>query len=733
MTSPFSRLRLVPFVLLALAFAPVSAFAAETITLWHSYRGAEEDALIQVLERFHASQSEIRVESLAIPNDVLASKLTTALPRGHGPDVFVFAHERIGGWAKAGMLRPLDRDLAPGQRESFLAETVEPLRFEGKLWGLPLSFKSLALFYNKALVPTPPATSDEMVAMARTLSGGDRFGLAWETGNFYCHAPWFFGFGATIFHEDGRLAFDTKAAIDSFAFVGGLRADGLVPEEVSGALVSSLFNQGNAGMVISGPWFTGEISGDVDFGVAPLPLVSATGKPATPFLTDEGVMVSALAKSPGAAFRVASFLAGEESARLRATVGRQAVASRAAWEDPVLANDPVLAAFRAQLATTIPMDNRPQMRNVWEPAQLSLRKVLRGDATAEGAALAGLRRFAAITRPAPPLAAPGPYIALGLAAALGLLAILVRSVTRTVRSGRAKEAAAGWTWVAPAALATGILILVPFAVGLTLSLFDHREGTWTFVGLANFADIIATRSFGPMEPLSFYYALLVTVLWTACNLALHVGFGLALALLLNRPMLKLKGIYRVLLIVPWAVPNYITALLWKGLFHKQFGAINGLLESLGIEGVAWFSSFWTAFFANVCTNAWLGFPFMMVVCLGALQSIPRDLYEAADVDGAGRWQKFRHVTLPLLLPALVPAVLLGTVWTFNQFNIVYLVSGGEPDNSTDILISEAYRWAFARQDQYGYAAAYAALIFALLLGWSAISSRIARSAEALRA
>ena len=84
------------------------------------------------------------------------------------------------------------------------------------------------------------------------------------------------------------------------------------------------------------------------------------------------------------------------------------------------------------------------------------------------------------------------------------------------------------------------------------------------------------------------------------------------------------------------------------------------------------------------------------------------------------------------MPALVPAVLLGTVWTFNQFNIVYLVSGGEPDNSTDILISEAYRWAFARQDQYGYAAAYAALIFVLLLGWSAISSKIARSAEALR-
>jgi arabinogalactan oligomer / maltooligosaccharide transport system permease protein len=281
-------------------------------------------------------------------------------------------------------------------------------------------------------------------------------------------------------------------------------------------------------------------------------------------------------------------------------------------------------------------------------------------------------------------------------------------------------------------IATVVLVFVPFAMGLAMSLFDHRQGEWTFVGLANFRDIVAAKHFGPTEPLSFYYALVVTVAWTAVNLALHVGVGLSLALVLNRPSLRLKPLYRVLLIVPWAVPNYITALLWKGLFHKQFGAINGLLEWLGLERVAWFSSFGTAFFANVCANAWLGFPFMMVVCLGALQSIPRDLYEAADVDGATSWVKFRHVTLPLLMPALVPAVLLGMVWTFNQFNVVYLVSGGEPDNATDILISEAYRWAFARQEQYGYAAAYAALIFAILLGWSVLSQRLARAAESVR-
>ena len=114
------------------------------------------------------------------------------------------------------------------------------------------------------------------------------------------------------------------------------------------------------------------------------------------------------------------------------------------------------------------------------------------------------------------------------------------------------------------------------------------------------------------------------------------------------------------------------------MFNQQFGVINALLTQLGSSPVDWFGSFGTAFSANVATNTWLGFPFMMVVTLGALQSIPADLYEAAEVDGASRWQAFRHITIPLLRPALLPAVIMGSVWTFNMFNIVYLVSGGVP-------------------------------------------------------
>jgi arabinogalactan oligomer/maltooligosaccharide transport system permease protein len=138
----------------------------------------------------------------------------------------------------------------------------------------------------------------------------------------------------------------------------------------------------------------------------------------------------------------------------------------------------------------------------------------------------------------------------------------------------------------------------------------------------------------------------------------------------------------------------------------------------------WFAQFSTSFAANLATNTWLGFPFMMVVTLGALQAIPKELEEAAEVDGAGYLTRLRHVVWPLLRPALLPAILLGSVWTFNMFNVVYLVSAGEPDGSTEILISEAYRWAFSRNNQYGYAAAYAVLIFGVLLVYSRAANRL---------
>ncbi len=331
-----------------------------------------------------------------------------------------------------------------------------------------------------------------------------------------------------------------------------------------------------------------------------------------------------------------------------------------------------------------------------------------------------------------------PHSAIGVVSAAGSTWVLGGALLLTVLLGPTVAGLAAilgalrkdpvpYFYVGPALFATGVLVFVPFAVGVGLS-FTGPSGQ--FLGLANYQEVVET-AMDPQSATHFGRTLAMTVAWTLINVLLHVTIGLALALVLNQPKLRGRAYYRLLLIVPWAVPSYITALTWKWLFNTQYGPINAMLALCGVGRVDWLGdSLATNFTANLLTNVWLGFPFMMVVSLGALQSIPADLYEAADIDGASAWQKFRHVTWPLLRPALFPAVIMGVIWTFNAFNVIYLVSGGGPDHKTDILITEAY-FAFSVLRRHGLAAAYSVLIFLLLLGYTLVTQRRSKATEAV--
>lgn len=325
-------------------------------------------------------------------------------------------------------------------------------------------------------------------------------------------------------------------------------------------------------------------------------------------------------------------------------------------------------------------------------------------------------------------------VGFGLAAFIGL--------GGAVRLGRTlvlhREA---YLFVLPALLGMLVLVFFPFFYGITLSftgqtIYNLDQPIYDiWVGFENYVDILTDFDLVSVvdgqrtwDYQNFYWTLIFTIIWTVTNVAIGVSVGLILALILNTKGLAFRPIYRVVLILPWAVPNYITALIWKGMFHQQFGVINQVVQMFGGEPIAWFDSPLTAYITVLTTNGWLSFPFMMVVALGALQSIPSDLYEAARVDGASRWQQFRLVTLPSLKPALVPAVILSVVWTFNQFNIIYLVSEGQPGGATEILITEAYKIAF-EQYRYGYAAAYATVIFMILLVYGVWQNRVTGATE----
>jgi arabinogalactan oligomer/maltooligosaccharide transport system permease protein len=599
----------------------------------------------------------------------------------------------------------------------------------GALWGLPLALKSLALFYRTDLIAEPPRTTAELFALGARLRAepskySQRYFLAYEAANFFCHAAWLHAFGGSIIPPGSALPrLDTAEQRAALEFVVAMQRRGDIPEDMTSVLVTQFFNQGRAAMVINGPWFIGEIDRGVPYGVAPLPLVSQTGRPAAALTTIEAGFLSPHGHSPQKSAEFLSYLAGPEAALVRARVGRQSITSLAVWQHPDVQRDPVLRGFYGQLNNLVYSPTHPAMRSFWDPGQQALRQGLRGvsPAAALASAQQQLDRY---LRPPPATASETPYLAL-----LTLL-VLSGAAYAVVRGRQQRVLRVAWQnlgaygYLAPAAVAMLTLTVLPMMVGAGMALFTRDgDGAWRFVGLANFTNILLCREGGCFQPLSFYFTFVVTVLWTVANVVLHVLIGGGLALLLRDPLLKLRGVYRMLLIVPWAIPNYITALIWKGMFNRQFGAINALLQSLGLQPVSFFTGFATALSANIATNVWLGFPFMMVVALGNLAQLPVEIEEAARLDGATRWQALRRVVLPILWPSMLPSILLGAVWTFNMFNVVFLVSGGEPDGATDILVSQAYRWAFSRGHRYGYAAAYAVLIFLILVAQSALMRR----------
>jgi arabinogalactan oligomer / maltooligosaccharide transport system permease protein len=269
--------------------------------------------------------------------------------------------------------------------------------------------------------------------------------------------------------------------------------------------------------------------------------------------------------------------------------------------------------------------------------------------------------------------------------------------------------------LAPAVIGLIALVIYPLIWELNLSFTNMSLRTFRdpqYIGLQNYERVFTEPV---LRQVTFWQLFLQTILWTGFNVVFHVLGGMGLALLLNRQMSG-RGIYRMLLIFPWAIPQVIAVLAWRGEFHFEFGFINIILRTLGMNPVAWLTNPTANFAAMLITNIWLGIPFMMVILLGGLQSISDEYYEAAEMDGASSWQQFWNITVPLIRPVTTPAIILGTVWTFNNFNVPFFINQYELETS-DILVTALFRAAF-QYNRYGFSAAFAFVIFFVLLIYS---------------
>jgi arabinogalactan oligomer/maltooligosaccharide transport system substrate-binding protein len=374
---PSMRLRALVLVLLAF---PCVALGADRvpIVLWHSYRAEEKRALEEIAKAFNGSQDRLELRLVPVPFDALGDKITAAIPQGKGPDLFIYAHNRIGDWSEAKIVEPIEFWVDEALAKRFLPAPLKALTYRDSLYGLPLAFKPLALVYNKKLVPKPPSTTDELIALAKktTDSKSGRYGLVYENTDLYYHSPWLHGFGAEVL-ANGKPTLSTPEAAAALAFAKRLASyEGIVPKEVTAVLVSSLFNEGKAAMVITGPWFLGEIKRGLSYGVAVLPIVVATHRRAAPYLGSEAVMLSAKSLHKKEAFEAMKYLTSDDASRTRLKDGRQTVANASVYEDAAVKSDGAFAAFRAQLDDSVPTPSVPAMQQVWGPYNNALAKVI---------------------------------------------------------------------------------------------------------------------------------------------------------------------------------------------------------------------------------------------------------------------------------------------------------------------------------------------------------------------
>jgi multiple sugar transport system permease protein len=268
------------------------------------------------------------------------------------------------------------------------------------------------------------------------------------------------------------------------------------------------------------------------------------------------------------------------------------------------------------------------------------------------------------------------------------------------------EGAFAWLLISPAIAFIALIVAWPLGETIRLSFTDADLGGENWVGWANYIDLFTDPDFYEIVGRTFY--------WMFLSVALKLILGLIGASLLNAAVPG-KALFRVLVMPPWVIPIAIGVIGWKWLYNGYFGLISGVLQEVGLveDRVALLASKTSAFYSAIVTDVWVGTPMVTLFFLAAMQGVSRDLYEAAWVDGAGRWYRFRRITLPQIMPVIVSMALLSAIWTFNSFEIIWILTEGGPRGATTTLIIDTYKTAISSQ-RFGEGAARAVVIVILL-------------------
>jgi multiple sugar transport system permease protein len=676
-------------------------------------------------------------------------KILTEIAAGNPPDVFLLDATIIPAFLNQRVLVNLSPYLKKYRVDLsiYFPNVLGIARRDSALFALPKDFTPMVLYYNKRLFdraglpyPNRDWNWEDFLRAARQLTRDfagdgriDQFGTTFSD-RLYLWIPWVWSNGGDVLSPDGTRAtgyFNSPQTEASLQFLIDLRTKyhvapfGEYLSAVGGT--GGLFYTGRIAMTESGHWWLPTLkkylnAGKLSIGVAPLP-TPCGGKHVT-VMYESGWCVPKASRHREEAVQLAIFLSGNEAARIRSESGIaipaiRSVARLQAERDPY--------GIEQIFFEEVPYARMP-WGSIVEPfsqiesiARDAVDQVMIGGQPIHSTFTKAAHKMDATLARAKTISATGGRATGQMTVTkflyLTLFLILMIVVFHIISVGRKNRRllVQGYAFLLPSFLLLIIFVVVPLFFSLFLSFHQWNiiSPQKPFVGLANFRHLLHDGL--------FWKAMKNTAIFT---LQVPAGMAVALfvAILVNQ---RLKGIhiFRTIFFLPSVSSFVAVALVWQWLYQPQYGLVNFILRQIGLGPVPWLSSPKTALLSIMLMTIWMGIGYQMVIFLAGLQGIPSDLYEAATMDGASSWQRFRSITLPLLKPTTFFVLITSVIGSFQVFTSVYVMTQGGPNHATDVVVYHIYQnaWEYLRM---GYASAMSWILFVVILIATALQFKL---------
>ncbi|PYQ49193.1 MAG: hypothetical protein DMF78_18965 [Acidobacteria bacterium] len=712
-----------------------------TLTVWaqqdYSHlasRPAIAAAFHDVFEEWARTHPDVQLEISVMPAlEMHKAKLLLAAAAHRLPDIASVDSFWMPLFLEGGHVQPLEAYWPAADRADYVPFAIEALSDKaGHVYGVWHGTDCRILYYRKDLVPVPPKTWDELLATAsriareRQVAGYLYNAGRWEAATFD-HLAMFWGQGGQLVDVDGRPVFgqepDREKMVRVLRFLRETIETGASPRAVLGhndyqQLVSAAI-AGDAAMFLGGSWQLPDLQAGLPpaefakWDVAPIPQAPGASES-----TGTGGWVWVMfARDPRRQRAAAEFLQFVESARIsvriRAVTGQLPV-RRSTYEAPEFRDNPWFVKFGAMVAHGRARPGVPMYPVISEQLQLAVGYAVSGDKTPEQAVDEAWRAVEKeASRPRTAAAASAGFDVVALLPAL-LAAALALAVAWPRRGAPSP------VWLSPALVVITALVAFPMLDLVRLSFTNTRtHGLGYSYTLESYRGVLGDPAFPGMVA--------VTLVFLTASVALQMGAGLGIAVLLDaarRHRAPLTLFARVAVVSAWIIPGVLVGVLWRILLiENRSGIVNYWLSLVGRGPLPLVSSAALALVSLIAANGWRGCAFSMILLYAGLQRIPRDLHEAADLEGLGAWGRFRVVLLPPLKPVLALNLALVTIQTLNTFDLILPLTGGGPARRTEVVSLFMYRAAFASLET-GRAAAVAVVLLALNLALALLAARL---------